>query len=205
MSNKNVIAIHNEIYPNRFVGYANRDIWGIKLRVEDFLEGYKHSDSPANELKYPAYGGAWLWLDEKPDMFSRLNDDNSSYLHGLNMLMVKFRSGGVTETFNPEEVIFIPKHTEIQIKAGGVIFTESQYKENIAGAREDYESNWTLDMRIHMALYNSLFAEPEYCMVQKTTGDGLTFNSSVLSYGGIHYMPKDYITLLKNTKPTQQN
>ena len=111
MPNKNVIAIHNEIYPNRFVGYANRDIWGIKVRVEDFTEGWKNSDSPANENKYPAYGGAWLWLDEKPDMFSRLDDE------GNNMLMVEFRSGGVTKTFNPEEVILIPKHTEIQIKA----------------------------------------------------------------------------------------
>ena len=49
MPNKNVIAIHNEIYPNRFVGYANRDIWGIKVRVEDFTEGWKNFDSPANE------------------------------------------------------------------------------------------------------------------------------------------------------------
>ena len=47
------------------------------------------------------------------------------------MLMVEFRSGGVTKTFNPEEVILIPKHTEIQIKAGGVIFTESQYRDTL--------------------------------------------------------------------------
>ena len=199
MPNKNVIAIHNEIYPNRFVGYANRDIWGIKVRVEDFTEGWKNSDSPANENKYPAYGGAWLWLDEKPDMFSRLDDE------GNNMLMVEFRSGGVTKTFNPEEVILIPKHTEIQIKAGGVIFTESQYRGHIADMKNEHESNWPLDMHINVALYNSVFAEPEYCMMQKTTGEGLAFNSSVLSYGGIHYMPKNYITLLKNTKPTQQN
>jgi hypothetical protein len=199
MPNKNVIAIHNEIYPNRFVGYANRDIWGIKIRVEDFTEGWKNFDSPANENKYPAYGGAWLWLDEKPDMFSRLDDE------GNNMLMVEFRSGGVTKTFNPEEVILIPKHTEIQIKAGGVIFTESQYRGHIADMKNEYESNWPLDMHINVALYNSVFAEPEYCMMQKTTGEGLAFNSSVLSYGGIHYMPKNYITLLKNTKPTQQN
>ena len=49
--------------------------------------------------------------------------------------------------------------------------------------KNEYESNWPLDMHINVALYNSVFAEPEYCMMQKTTGEGLAFNSSVLSYG----------------------
>ena len=95
--------------------------------------------------------------------------------------------------------------TVMGLKAGGVIFTESQYRGHVADMKNEYESNWPLDMHVNVALYNSVFAEPEYCMMQKNTGEGLAFNSSVLSYGGIHYMPKNYITLLKNTKPTQQN